>query len=283
MAQTTYSRYPGGASPGTPGDSNFGQKASFLNDEGAAIPVGIGVAYKSEGKAELFDLGTDELAGIVMNDFARVPDGLTGDNGIQAGAMMTVLEEGTAYVHCEQSVTPADPVYCRHTSDGGSNTVLGKFRKDSDSGRARLVKGARFVSAGSSSTAPAMHFSRSAEKAAQKLDADQLKITLTAAAEAGNAIVVSGAVTDSAGNAVIAAKQVMVRSLAVTADQGDISVTSGTSKKIVNPTTGENVAWIQTTAAGLFAVSIANTAAEETLVQAFTEDGISALLKLTFA
>lgn len=281
MAQTTYSRFPGGASPGTPGDSNFGQRASYLNDEGTAIAAGIGVALKSEGKADLFDAGADELAGIVMNDFVGDPDGLTGDQAIQDGAMMSVLEEGAAYVHCEQTVAVTDPVYCRHTVT--TTELLGAFRKDSDSGKARLVKGARFTKAGSTTVPPIVYFSRAAEKAALKVDQEQLKISLSAAAEAANAIVVSGVVKDMNGDAVSAAKQVLVRTLAVTADKGDISVTVGTSKKVVNPATGENVAWITTTAAGAFAVSVANDVAEDTLIQVTTEDGVSALLKLTFA
>ncbi len=114
--------------------------------------------------------------------------------------------------------------------------------------------------------------------------ASLLKITLSAAAEGGtDAIVVSGVVEDLAGLDAASAKQVVVRSLAVTADKGDITVTVGTSKKVVNPTTGENVAWIETTAAGLFAVSIANTAVEDTIVTATTETGVTAALKLTFA
>lgn len=283
MAQTTYSRAFSGSSPGTPGDSNFGQRASFLNDQGADVPVGIAVALKSEGKADLPSAAGDEIAGIVMNDFARDPKSLTGDNGIKAGDMMSVLEEGAAYVHCEQSVTPLDPVYVRITSDGDSNTQLGKFRKDADSGRARLVKGARFISSGSSSTPPIVHFSRAAEKAAKAADDAQLQITLSAAAEAGNAIVVSGTVKDMNGLAVSSAKQVLLRSVPVTDGQGDITVTVGTGKKVVNPATGECYAWIETTAAGAFAVSIANTVAEENLVHASAEGAIAAALKLTFA
>lgn len=282
MAQTTYSRQFDGASPGTPGDSNFGHRASYLNDEGAAIAVGIAVAYKSEGKAELFDAGTDEIAGIVMNDFGRSPNDLSGDEGIQDGAMMSVLEEGAAYVHCEQTVTPADPVYVRHTVT--TTEKLGAFRKDSDSGKARLVKGARFAKGGSATEPPIVYFSRAAEKAAFKLGAEQLVISLSAAAEAANSITVSGTIKDGNGNPVTAAKQVLVRSLAVTADKGDLSDGGdGTLKKAVNPATGENVAWMETTAAGLFQVAVANDAAEETLVQASTDGALTATLKLTFA
>lgn len=110
-----------------------------------------------------------------------------------------------------------------------------------------------------------------------------LTVTLTAAAEASNAIVVSGVVKNADGTAVTAAKQVMVRTLSVTADKGDITVVTGTEKKAFAPSTGENVTWLETTSAGLFSVSVANDAAEVTLIQATPEGGIPALLKLTFA
>lgn len=109
------------------------------------------------------------------------------------------------------------------------------------------------------------------------------QITLTAAVEAADAIVVTGQVTDASGTNISAAAQVLVRTLAVTADKGDITVTAGTSKKIVNPATGENVAWIETTASGGFAVSVANTAVEDTLIHASADDTVTATLKLTFA
>jgi hypothetical protein len=162
--QTTYGRDLAAAGPGTPG-SEFGYKASYLNDEGSAVQAGIGVAYKSEGKFEFFDEANDALVGIVLNIMDQNRRTLTSDDDYAPnGATCSILEEGPVYAAVEQSVTPADPVYIRHTSDGGSNTVLGKFRKDSDSGRARLVKGARFVNSGSATNPPVLWFSRAAEK-----------------------------------------------------------------------------------------------------------------------
>jgi hypothetical protein len=278
--QTTYGRELSSASAGTIG-SDHGHKASYLNDEGSPIAAGIAVAYKSEGKCELIDAGTDEIAGIVLNYDQQDRDDLEDDEYAPDGASITLLEEGDVYVQCEQTVTPADPVYVRHTVT--TTEKLGAFRKDSDSGKARLVPGARFLTAGSTTVAPKIWFSKQAEKSVREANAAQYQVTLSAAAEAANAIVVTGAVKDLNGNAVTSAKQVMVRTLAVTADKGDISVTTGTAKEIVNPATGENVAWIETTAAGAFVVSIANDQAEGTIVQALTESGQSALLALTFA
>lgn len=109
-----------------------------------------------------------------------------------------------------------------------------------------------------------------------------LYCTLSAAAEAGDAIVVTGQVKNLQGTNVAIATEVVLRTLAVTADKGDITVTTGTSNKVVNPAVGENVAWITSDAAGAFVVSIANTAAEITLVYATPDNGLEQMLKLTF-
>ena len=44
----------------------------------------------------------------------------------------SILEEGYIFVDCEGTAVAESPVYVRHTSDGGSNTELGKVRGDSD-------------------------------------------------------------------------------------------------------------------------------------------------------
>jgi hypothetical protein len=45
-----------------------------------------------------------------------------------------ILEEGYMFVDCEGTVVAESPVYVRHTSDGSSNTELGKVRGDSNGG-----------------------------------------------------------------------------------------------------------------------------------------------------
>ena len=119
--------------------------------------------------------------------------------------------------------------------------------------------------------------------AVQNLETNYRQITLSAAAEGSNAIVVTGTVTDANGAAITAACEVMVRTLSVTADKADITVTAGTERKTVNAATGECISWITTTAAGAFAVSVANDAAEVTLISASTDNGYNANLRLTFA
>jgi hypothetical protein len=49
-----------------------------------------------------------------------------------AGQPATVLEDGYVWVNSEGTVAVDDPVYVRHTSDGGSNTTRGTLRNNSD-------------------------------------------------------------------------------------------------------------------------------------------------------
>lgn len=282
--QTSYATSQSPAFAGTAGDSSPRRVESFKNSEGADIPVGIGLTRGSTaGTAEYPDAATDEVYGIALDSMARTPDDLTGINAVRDGDMVNVLTFGSAYVHCEQDVVVTDAVYCRHTSDGGSNTQLGKFRKDSDSGRARLVRGARWLRAGGTTNAPVLFFDKAASDAAHSQDIEVNKITLTAAAEAGNAIVVTGQLENAAGEDATSVTDVIVETIAQTDDQGDITVTVGTEMEPHAPATGPNVCWLATTAAGAFAVSVADTAAESVLVRATAPNGVTAFLRLTFA
>jgi hypothetical protein len=109
------------------------------------------------------------------------------------------------------------------------------------------------------------------------------KITLSAAAEVADVITVSGVVENLVGVDLAVATQVLVRTLPVTDNEGDIAVTVGTAKRLINPATGWNEAWIETTAAGLFTFTVTNAATEETLVVVVGANGYTATLKLTFA
>ncbi len=110
-------------------------------------------------------------------------------------------------------------------------------------------------------------------------------VGLSAASEVTGAIVVTGQLVDGVGNAVAAVTAVLVETVAVTDNKGDISLvgSEGTAKKIANPATGPNVAWLETKSDGTFQISIADDVAEDVLVTARTTNGITTMLKLTFA
>lgn len=113
-----------------------------------------------------------------------------------------------------------------------------------------------------------------------------LIISATPGTEAANEIEVACAITDFAGTAKAVARQVFIRSLAVTADKGDLAAAGtpvGTVLKAVNPATGENVQTMETTAGGLFSFKVSNDVAETTEVQITADGCIPRVLKLTFA
>lgn len=118
-------------------------------------------------------------------------------------------------------------------------------------------------------------------------NAELLIISATPGAEADNAINVVCGITDFAGAAKAVARQVFIRSLAITADKGDLAAAGtpvGTVLKAVNPASGENVMTMETTAGGLFSFSVTNDAGAETTEVQITADGcITRVLKLTFA
>lgn len=60
-----------------------------------------------------------------LNDFSNTTD-------YDAADPASILERGYIWVVPEENVVVGDPVCVRITSDGGSNTTLGKFRKTSD-------------------------------------------------------------------------------------------------------------------------------------------------------
>jgi hypothetical protein len=66
----------------------------------------------------------------------------------------TILQKGYIWVNTEGTVAVDDPVFVRFTSDGASNTVLGKARKDSDvvSGGVVITPDASFAAVASSFT-----------------------------------------------------------------------------------------------------------------------------------
>jgi hypothetical protein len=125
------------------------------------------------------------------------------------------------------------------------------------------------------------HLAAAGDMMAQALVQGITELKLSAAAEAGNAIVVTGQVVDVAGNPVQGVKEVVVKSYAPTALKGYLTVGTGTLKTGGTGTTNE--LWIETNSSGLFTVSVADDQVESVLVKAETDSGETALLKITFA
>lgn len=68
--------------------------------------------------------------------------------------MVSIMTEGSMWVDCEGTCVAGAPVYVRVTSDGGSNTELGKVRADSDvvAGGVVITPDASFAAVASSFT-----------------------------------------------------------------------------------------------------------------------------------
>lgn len=111
-------------------------------------------------------------------------------------------------------------------------------------------------------------------------------VVATPGAEAANAIEVACSLTDLAGAAITDQRKVLIRSHAVTPDQGDLAAAGtpvGTIDQAINPTTGVNSAIMTPTAGGLFTIKVTDTAAEKVLLEIIPHNGRPAALVLTFA
>lgn len=178
------------------------------------------------------------------------------------------------------------PIYLTSTAGSVDDTVVagdkitGMISRAATSSGYTTVQMDRPSITSESSVADLATVTTTANAAATK--AGISKITLSAAVEAAQAIVVSGVVEDLAGLDAAVAKLVCVRTTAATAGKGAITVTVGTELETVNSADEENVCWLETTTAGLFSVSVANDAAENTMLQATANGALAATLKLVF-
>jgi hypothetical protein len=117
------------------------------------------------------------------------------------------------------------------------------------------------------------------------INSDLLKVVATPAAQDSNAIQVVCAVKTMFDVASAVARQVLVRSIAVTDDQGTLGTGTpsvGTVKKNHSPSAGHSEQWMETTSGGLFNFVVVNDEAEDTLVEVFAEGCRPLLFKLTF-
>lgn len=59
-------------------------------------------------------------------------------------AAVSYMRKGRVAVQVEEAVTPADPVFARHTSGGGGSEI-GRFRTDADTASAAELANARYI------------------------------------------------------------------------------------------------------------------------------------------
>lgn len=113
---------------------------NYVLEESTGVDVGLFVcANGTAGEAcEDCDSAADVQNAIGLTIYqpgrtaASVVDPVNESNFYAQNDVIPVLEEGCMWVTSEGTVVAGQPVYARHTSDGGSNTTLGKVRADSD-------------------------------------------------------------------------------------------------------------------------------------------------------
>lgn len=151
--QTSYSRYMDRAFAGMLADSGLNDVLSYFNAEASAsLPFGIAVAKHAaaDDAAGLLADGATAAAviGITVHHHVTEQQLLQGvtpeDAGIPPKSPMPVLKRGRINVKVEEAVTPASPVYVRHTAGVGEQK--GAFRASADGGDAvQLTTGFRFL------------------------------------------------------------------------------------------------------------------------------------------
>jgi hypothetical protein len=290
--QTSYTAEPATAIAGLIADIAPRTIRSGRSEGATRLPYGIAVA-KGTADAGFIVPATATAKIIGILGFTNLVDTLgigSATNPVAQNETVNVLAAGAINVVVEEAVTPADPVYVR-IADGvadATKTQKGSFRKSADSATARLLRGARYLTSAAAGGFAQVEFDALVE--AQAI-ADVALGTVVATtglegAVAANAFDVVCHLVDVGGNPIAEAREVMIRSLAVTDAKGALAAAGtavGTVKKAVTPATGENVLWMETTAAGLFSFRCTDDQVEAVGVEITAEGCRPKVLKLTFA
>lgn len=169
--QTTYSDTAGVAYAGMLSDAEPSRVFSFENADAAAMLSGTfaaKLAATPELKARTLAAVTDPIAGIILHSHAR--NNVLGQAGWEVGGEMPLLERGAAYMVAEVTLVVGDPVFVRFAT--GTGTQIGAIRKDHDSNTCMLIRGARIVAGGGTTTPPAVYF----DKLVQETPGDLVEI-----------------------------------------------------------------------------------------------------------
>ncbi len=279
---------------------------SYKNTTGAVCPFGVMVAIgAADDRLKRLTGPSDKLIGVVLFEHANNSAVLgaslatpapaygaadTTVHGVPDKYMASVMRWGPVQVAVEGVVAAESPCFVRHTANG-ANTTIGAFRADSDGGTAMRVPNARFMTSTTAAGSAQVMLDGPLTVVSDVAGAEgsQGSIIATAGVEgaaSANAIDVVCSIVDEAGLAITAARNVMITTVAATADQGDIAAATaavGTFGPAQNPVTGDNTAGMVTTAAGLFSFKVTDTAAEAVQVLIQAEGCLPRVLRLTFA
>ena len=142
--QTDYSIQPPAGLVG--GRVDFGVVDVVTKAAEVAIPLArIVVKGASDGTVKL-----PTVTGGIVLGLSVLGDNIMNENDVNDYAIyapVAVARKGRFYVKSETNVSLGDPVYFRHTANGG-NTLLGKLRNAADGVTADLLAGAKFMTSG---------------------------------------------------------------------------------------------------------------------------------------
>ena len=91
-----------------------------------------------------------EMLGVTLFNHTNRTDSLTSTDGVDAGQVTDILQKGRIWVLPEEAVVRTDPVFVRHTTNGGDTP--GGFRQDADTANAEEVSSLQWLSDGDAST-----------------------------------------------------------------------------------------------------------------------------------
>lgn len=124
------------------GDSDV--LSSFSSESSTQIPFGVGVkpdgTYGGVGGVLLPTASSSKIKGIVVRDLNHVAGGSgvgdLGTTGLLPKAGFGVIRTGRVIAQVDAGVSSitafVDRAFCRFESDGGSNTVIGRWRNTDD-------------------------------------------------------------------------------------------------------------------------------------------------------
>jgi hypothetical protein len=144
MPQTSYSNSYTAAFEGMLADGAEPDIISKVNGEAATdLIFGRGVRETAAGAVNISAAGQTLLGVAVFEQ--KDTAALSGSGAIKPKETFNVLRKGRIWVKAEQAIVVGDPVYVRHTVNGGT-TAVGRFRKDIDTANAILISNARWAS-----------------------------------------------------------------------------------------------------------------------------------------
>jgi hypothetical protein len=149
MSQTAYSTYQTNAFAGMLADSGENDILSYISEEASAnLPFGVAVAKGAADWGALAMVnGSSVIVGITVHthqvDPSQVASSPAGA-GIPPKYAINTLKRGRIFVQVEEAVTPASPVFVRHTA-GAGGTQKGAFRASADTATAVAWTAARFL------------------------------------------------------------------------------------------------------------------------------------------